>query len=342
MKARSAIASAQGVVPRLPPIYADFVEASRFNAFAFRSRDRYGIAFHDGLPVVLALVINRFLANPRLFTNIGLPEAEDPKLPHMPKIVSDAARLAAVNPRFIQPNDPPRIAYAIHLCDLAFDFLTAHEIAHIVNGHVDYRRLEYGRPYVDESEWMPGTTGGNLESQAMELDADATAAYMMVVTSKFWVANRTQLAPESASLYQSAEAAMVDVATAICIVFRLFQDTRMDGVDLFGKSHPPTRWRQIQILNMMGNYVSQLWDASLFEAISHSFSDVIARVEEAFEITSGSPQQILGLHDAWLGEGWKYATKLTRCWNDELRPKVAKYAYSEPSIYHFDVPPQDD
>lgn len=115
----------------------------------------------------------------------------------------------------------------------------------------------------------------------------------------------------------------------------------MDGVDLSGKSRPPTRWRQMQILNMLGNYVSQLWDASLCEAVSQSFSDVIARVEEAFEFTSGSPQQILGLHDAWLGEGWKYATKLTDCWNYVLRPKLMKHAYSEPSIYHFDVPPSE-
>jgi hypothetical protein len=46
-------------------------------------------------------------------------------------------------------------------------------------------------------------------------------------------------------------------------MFRLSGDSRMNGVDLSGRSHPPKRWRQMQILNMTGNYVDQFWDGAL-------------------------------------------------------------------------------
>ena len=57
--------------------------------------------------------------------------------------------------------------------------------------------------------------------------------------------------PEIASLYKDPAGAIFDISAAISIMFRLFGDSRMNGVDLSGRTRPPRRWRQMQILNMM-------------------------------------------------------------------------------------------
>jgi len=338
-RARAALASASQKFPNLPIVYADFVTNPAFNAFAFKHKKRYFIAFNDGLPVILATVIYRMLADSRLFLQIGDPTVEAANLPVFTRLSPNAALLTASTPGAVIPKSPLRQIYAIHLCHLVFDFLTAHEIAHIANGHVDYKIAEHGIPYVSEAELLPSTPEGNLELQAMELDADGTAARVLVNTVKALLASRARMLPEIAGFYHGPARAMFDVAVAISIMFRLFQDGQMNGVDLSGKSHPPRRWRQMQILNMMGNYVKQFWDSNLAGPVSDVFSEVIAAVEEAFELITGTEQQVQGLHDAWHGDGWDYAATVSDCWNYTLRPKVAKYAYIEPNSYHFDRPP---
>ncbi|MES2792854.1 MAG: hypothetical protein V4719_24795 [Planctomycetota bacterium] len=337
-RARAGLESASLSLPKLPTVYADFVTNPAFNAFAFKHRDRYFIAFNDGLPVILTTVIYRMLADGRLFPQVGDSAAEATGLPLFRQLRPNAAQLFYANPWAIVPKDRQRQIYAIHLCHLVFDFLSAHEIAHIANGHVDYKAAERGIPYVGEVGWLPDTPEGNLESQAMELDADSTAARVLVQTVKGLVSSRDRMRPEIAALYKEPAGAMFDVSVAVSVVFRLFQDSRMDGVDVSGVSHPPTRWRQMQILNMMGNYVAQGWGGGLVEQVCAALTKAIADVEEAFELITGTGQQVQGLHDAWSGAGWDYAAAISDCWNSTLRQKVAKYAFIEPNSYHFDRP----
>ncbi len=120
---------------------------------------------------------------------------------------------------------------------------------------------------MSELEWLPNTPEGNLELQAMELDADSSAARMIVHTARANVAQRDTLPADIAELYWEPIQVMFDIAVAVCVIFRLFQDSRLQGVDLSGRSHPPRRWRQMQILNMLGNYVDQNWDNSLVPAV---------------------------------------------------------------------------
>lgn len=337
-RARAAIASASQNLPKLPVVYADFVVNPAFNARAFKHKDRYFIAFSHGLPLILARVIYRMLADRRLFPQVGDPKAESGSLPLFAQLEPDATKLSASNAGAVIPKNAQRRQYAIRLCDIVFDFLAAHEITHIAHGHVDYREAEYGIPSVSETDWLANTRAGNLESQAMEFDADSAAARVLVNTVKAMVSNRDQMVPEVSELYQDPARAMFNLAVAVCIMFRLFGDSRMSGVDLSAKRHPPVRWRQMMILNMMGNYVDQSWDSSLTGAVEAALTRAIADVEEAFELITGSAQQVHGLHDAWGADGWTYATTVTDCWNNTLRPKVAKYAYIEPNTYHFDLP----
>lgn len=336
-RARAAIGSASSKLLKLPSIYADFVTNPAFNAIAFKDQRRYFIGFNDGLPVILTIVVNRMLADDRLFPHIGDPRKENAGLPLITQLSPNTAVLSSSAGAAV-PNDPLRQIYAVYLCNLAFDFLTSHEIAHIANGHIDYIDAEQGIPYLSEAEWLPNTPEGNLEAQAMELDADGTAARMLVNTVKALVATRDRMPPEIAAFYQEPTRAMYDVAVAVSVIFRLFQDSEMDGVDFSEIDHPPDRWRQMQILNMMGNFVDQFWDSSLVDPVSTAFSKAIADIENAYELITGTEQQVRGLHDAWHGVGWDYAEGITDCWNNIIRRKIANYAYIEPNSYHFDRP----
>lgn len=337
-RARAAVAGARRSLPTLPEVYTDFVTHPSFNAFAFRHRDHYCIAFHEGLLVVLAGVTARMLADRHLFPRVGDPGAEVENLPHLNLATPSAASLARANPAAVVPQDPSRRGYALHLCQLAFEFLAAHEVAHITGGHVDYRKAERGIPHVGEVEWLPGTARGNMELQAMELDADATAASVVVRTVLSRFDSRGQATSGNPDDRNPTDA-LFDVALAVCIMFRLFPDSRMNGVDLSRNSHPPVRWRQMHILNMMGNHVAGRGDETLVRSVEAAFTRAVAEVEEAFERITGSGQQIQGLHDAWHGDGWAYAATVADCWNSAVRGKVAKYAFIAPNGYHFEQPP---
>ena len=75
----------------------------------------------------------------------------------------------------------------------------------------------------------------------------------MVTMLRRIVSERDQLPEPLASRYASPANAIYDLATAICTLFRLFGDTGITGVDLSKASHPPSRLRQMMILNTMGN-----------------------------------------------------------------------------------------
>ena len=301
-RARAAITAASQAIPTLPPIYTDFVINPQFNAFAFKHH-RYFIAFHDGLPLVLLTVLYRLMADRQVFRHIGEPDQEAQSLPLFHLDFPDAPKLSMANPGAVVPTHSSRQIYAIHLSHLAFDFLTVHEIAHLAHGHVDYLRAERGLPYVSELEWMPNTPEGNMELQAMELDADSTAVRMIAHTARANVAQRHTLSAAVAGLFSDPVQAVFDIAVAVCVIFRLFQDSRMQGVDLSGRSHPPRRWRQMHILNMLGNYVDQNWDSRMVSDVEVALTRALGEIEEAFELITGTRQQVHGLHDAWQGDG---------------------------------------
>ena len=337
-RVRSMIASALPKLPGLPAVYADFVEKAAFNARAFKHKGRYFIAIFNGIPFIVSTLVFRMLADDRLFKHIGDPNEEVGNLPLYTRFTPNAARIAEAKLGAVAPKNTHRQIYALHLCNFVFDFLAAHELAHIAHGHVGYRASECGSPYVCEASWVPDTPNGSLELQAMEMDADFSASLPVVTTVKRIVSDRAQLPQPMSDLYQDAAQAIFDMGVAVCVLFRLKGDSRITGVDLSKECHPPDRWRQMMILNAMGNYVGQFWDSSLYGSAEQAFTRAIAEVENAFEWITGSPQQVEGLHDVWHVSGWNYAEKIAACWNDTLRPKLKKYAFAELSPYGFDLP----
>lgn len=339
-RARDIIASAVPKFAGLSGIFVAVIEDPEFNAWATRVKDvdedryKYFIGIHGGLLTIVNFVVNRMLADPRTFPNIGEPKGERDNLPLFSKLTPNAIDCNLCS---VRPQNWRRELYAVHLSHLVFDFIVAHEVTHIGNGHVAYTDAEYGLPFMRERRWLEGTPEGNLESLTMEMDADFKAAELAVLNVRRLVGMRAQLPKEWADYYSDPARAMFDFAAAISIQSRMFGDTRLALTSLAIEDHPPDSWRQLMVLNVMGNYAEQIWGEAIGASIMASINRAITEVEEAIERLTGRPQQVQGMHDVWHGEGWDYAAALTGCWNNTLRAKLAKYAFVElPSIYSFD------
>ncbi|MFO0425428.1 MAG: hypothetical protein ACK526_02600 [Planctomyces sp.] len=196
-----------------------------------------------------------------------------------------------------------------------------------------------GIPFKRARRWLDRTPEGQLESLTMEMDADFKAAELAVLNVRRPVGICDHLPKEWSEYYSDPARAMFDVATAISIQSRMFGDTRLALTSLAIEDHPPDSWRQLMILNVMGNYAEQIWGEEIGTLIMESINRANTKVEEAIERLTGRPQQMQGLHDVWHGKGWDYAAALTGCWNNTLRAKLAKHAFVEqPLIYSFDNP----
>jgi hypothetical protein len=337
-RVRSFVDSAKAELPRLTPVYADFVQNPEFNAQAVPAGGMHLIVIFDGMPVVTTAIVRRMLADCRLFRHVGNVGVEADALPLYSRITPNASELLKTITA-VAPKDDHRLIYCYHLQNTVFDFIAAHELTHIAHGHIAYMNAEYGRPMIDELNWKPGTPKGSLEVQTMEMDADFNSAKLMMQTiDRLWK-ERATLPPPMKEYYADRPKAVYDAGVAICIMCRMFGDESISGVDLTRSEHPPMRWRQMWILNTLGNYVEQLWGEDLVQPGTDAISRALTDVEEAFETITGGKQSVEGLHEAWGPAGRDYAQSLADSWNGTLKAKLPKYAYIDKMPhYGFDFP----
>jgi hypothetical protein len=158
----------------------------------------------------------------------------------------------------LRPRDPERQQILKLLIMMAMRFLTAHEMTHILNGHLRYRlSVSAGTPIAEAQHRVERKDA--LLSQTLEMDADAgaVAACMPGVI----LAER---APEEVhrigchSVYQKPEAALRLWLFAVYAIFRMLED-RAQPVQLNESSHPPPMIR-IQLIfgTLRERYVNRI------------------------------------------------------------------------------------
>ena len=106
-------------------MFTEYVGNPTFNAYAAKYKGSYFIAFFDGMPIIVATVVNRMLADGRLFASIGDPKAEEQALPPLTGLAPDTARIYEANRQPVAPRQASRQIYAAHLYNLIFDYLAA-------------------------------------------------------------------------------------------------------------------------------------------------------------------------------------------------------------------------
>jgi hypothetical protein len=346
-RARGFLRTASAVLPKLPPIHFDFVDNWGFNARAFRSGGRYFIGIYRGAVVTLNVLFDRMLADPAILPFIGDPSEERADLPLLPALGLDAVQSFGSVPLFPRPRDPARRATTVKLTELALDFLTAHEFAHVANGHLDYMTENLGISAIDEiGEPSRGSEVRKcmLANQTMEMDADATAVVLNL--SSEWgkvVGTFPRPGPEWDYVYDRPGIVSAQWAWAVLMLFRLFGEVRLVGGDVTLEPYPRPRLRSVMVQRAAGR-TPRPWELREYPAlvgddlykIPATIQAAQPQVEEMISQVTGRPDATKGLDDAWGAVGEAQMRRLLICWQSKLRVQLLKLAY-QPLSSHGDL-----
>lgn len=166
-----AIRQLAALQPLQPPlsVHFDYVKDGRLNAFAFAVGERHFVGLHGGtIPIVHSLFL-QLLSHPSALRHVGDPDREIAPAQHRrPGLVDadtlfqrggkDGMPLAETLPR-----DLTRKIYARILATVAIDFLTHHELGHVLYGHVGLLNSRAGTPFIAELDWARPKSLSSLE-----------------------------------------------------------------------------------------------------------------------------------------------------------------------------------
>lgn len=324
--AQELIDSARAMFPKLLPIHFDFVNDGSVNAWALRDKDRYFIGLTAGAMCMLHLILDRMLASPCTFPNIGQPKAEDPNLPPVPWHIPDAERLFHSGIRPILPKCDARMLYANHLADQALMFLVGHEIAHITRGHVDYLASTSGNAFLAELGWQ-GNSQGRLERQVIEADADRRSVLARCYSMMNTALHVGDKFPHWATSPLPAEAWQFDWAFAVNTLFRLFGDARFSGIDLNAQPYPPLPLRRRMAMDTAYSLLIQAWGEERQHDAQNVLVSAVKATESSFSAV-GADSSEGGLQESDTTAAREHIDRISEYWN-ELCMRLKPYSYEQ-------------
>jgi hypothetical protein len=328
----------------MPPIHFDFIDNWQFNAVAFRHDGRYFVGINRGAVATLAVLFDRMLADPQVLPFIGDSVEEVADLPLLPGIGTDFERSVASVPTFPRPRNCVRQLTARKLVELALDFLTAHEFAHIANGHVDYMEENQGISAIDEvsgAARTPGIQESALTSQAMEMDADGTAVLISLgsewgkVTGSF-----PRPGPPWTEFYDYPGRVSLQWSWAVSSLFRIFGEARLTDGDVTLEPYPRPRLRSVMVQQAAGRIPRPQGlhtHPALVNDELHNIPLTIKAahldVERIFSQLTGRPEATEGLDDAWGDVGKSQMYRLQDYWRTKLKGELLGFAHQPLSSY---------
>ena len=158
-----------------PDIYCDYIETDEMNAIACIYKGHELVAIFTGLINFIDTFYAAFLSDPSMFQEIGDP-SKDKKLDEV-----NAMRINFLK-KYPTLGVAPlsvckiRSRAIVRLISCALLFLHAHEVAHIVLGHLDLLKDEFGLRVYEELPIIPLSAKENNLRKALELQADQSAA----------------------------------------------------------------------------------------------------------------------------------------------------------------------
>ncbi len=343
-RARGFLRTAAAALPEMPQVHFDFIDNYRFNACAFQLKGRYFIGVTRGTVATLVLLFDRMLADPEILPFIGNAEEEVATLPLLPDIGLDFEGSVASVSTFPRPQNPVRRSTANKLAELALDFLTAHEFAHVANGHVDYIEEKQGISAIEEvsgAAWMPRIRQIALTRQTMEMDADGTAVQLSLGSEWGKVAGyfpRTG-APWT-EFYSYPGIVTLHWSWAVSSLFRIFGEARLTDVDVTLEPYPRPRLRSVMIQQAAGRvprpgglreHSTLVGDE--FYKIPLPVQAAYPDVEHAFSRLTGKPEATEGLDDAWGDVGKSQMNRLQDYWRTKLKGELTTFTHQPLSDY---------
>lgn len=172
----------------IPEIIGRTNTLSDFNAVAFKHENRFFVSMNLGALLLIQDLVHRVLSMPTAFPWIGDPSREELDRNFHP-VMADAKRYAQVMKaelRLPKPHDPTRELCAAMFNLIANEFVVAHEVWHIVGGHLDWLTQHAGSRAINESvdslemASIAEDKQRRLERQSLEMDADSFAVFQII------------------------------------------------------------------------------------------------------------------------------------------------------------------
>jgi hypothetical protein len=320
-------------IPAIKSIEFDIINNYDFNAFAMGSGGNYFIGINRGTIATLLIIYDRLLVDKQFMPFIGDINLESDGFPLMDNITMNYAKMVGGLEFFGKPKDPLRNFYAGHLVKQSLDFILAHEISHIVHGHVDYIKSEFNLQLDELNFSRNKIVDYNLFSKVIELDADEGAANTLLGSELMKVLNKRPRPEKLENLYKSPGMILLQFSICSSIIFKIFGDQRLSNIGFIKERYPRPRLRNaITLLAVGENYIfKQLQEKMKFDLDSFNIP-ISAKagfdsVEKDFERITGKKSNEESIKDAWGKIGIDQINVLRNEWNTNLRDKLQNYAF---------------
>jgi len=299
-------------VPTMGPVHFDYVENLELNAFAFESENHEFVGVYVGTIVTIYSFFGSLLAYPRLLMSVGDPLAEE----EWKSDTFDPKQL------YRQPKNLARRSFAHLMASIAIDFLFAHEIGHLMNGHVKLLRMRKGVPLLAEFDLTQKTHEENLTLQSLEMDADSFAVGQGLATA-FGRARDPNIIfpPDWRQWYATPRLALFGWALAIYGFFRLFFKGAVNLDDLGSTNHPPPNIRLTMVLSTLVEFLKKTSLEEFISQLEPIIGEVVRTVETGHALITSTPLNVSGLQQTLDPRANKHLGRLLDHWKI-LRPEL--------------------
>ncbi len=249
-------------LPKPSTIHLTMAQSYELNAYAARLHphlpNQYLICLNYGLFANLHACFMALLTHPAILPEIGDVTQELARFDWAESGLFDLTIGAGYKhqsradnqlPIWIYPQTEERRMYAMLLANLAIEYITCHELAHILCGHIDYFKeqssilgFHHNRTAIIRSE-LPGWTISLSPKKLVEYDADYSSGYLL---TEHFATNQRSILGHYAGLLERHDL-WYAWFFSLLVLFHLFEEIRIRNGETDTVDYPPPILRYVTV-----------------------------------------------------------------------------------------------
>lgn len=249
-------------LPRSPAVHLTLAQSYELNAYVARLHphlpNQYLICLNYGLFANLHACFMALLTHPAILPQVGDVAQERARFDWAESGLFDLTVGAMYKhpprednqlPIWLYPQTEERRMYALLLANLAIEYITCHELAHILCGHIDYFKeassllgFHHNRTATIRSE-LPGWTIALSPKKLVEYDADYASGYLL---TEHFATHQRSILGHYAGLLQRHDLWRAWFFSLL-VVFHLFEELRIRNGETSARDYPPPILRYVTV-----------------------------------------------------------------------------------------------
>ena len=277
---------------KMPYVYFDFIDDLSFNAKAgFDEDGNEFIGLNHGAVLLIFDIFNRLLAHKAILPNIGFIDLEvNPvKLPALTRTYAD---IQAFFDHYdlttlVRPKQKIRIDHARLLSEFALIFLVEHEMAHLLYGHVHYKKQKSGFSFIMEfDEDQAEQVFPPFTNKCLEWSADSWSA-AQAINRLIQLVEKSDTFDHLNSVYNPPESGVyINWAFSMWVIFRLMDVVRTAKGQEKSLKYPVPMERFISVFDMAWQVLDHHGTKYKHEILTNSVIDHLCEAEKGLHLIS--------------------------------------------------------